>query len=94
MNKIDPEMLNILACPIDKHYPLESYFFTWVAADKVETGILFCSKCGRWYPIGNKVKTIPELYPDSLREREHEIEWFNNWRHLIPEKIKSWWVTE
>ena len=24
-----PWLLNILACPIDKHHPLDSYFFTW-----------------------------------------------------------------
>jgi len=24
-----PWLLNILACPIDKHHPLEAYFFTW-----------------------------------------------------------------
>ena len=24
-----PWLLNILACPIDKHHPLEAYFFNW-----------------------------------------------------------------
>ena len=24
-----PWLLNILACPIDKHHPLEAHFFTW-----------------------------------------------------------------
>lgn len=24
-----PWLLNILACPIDKHHPLEAYFFSW-----------------------------------------------------------------
>ena len=27
--KLKPWLLNILACPIDKHHPLEAYFFKW-----------------------------------------------------------------
>jgi uncharacterized protein YbaR (Trm112 family) len=26
---LKPWLLNILACPIDKHHPLEAYFFSW-----------------------------------------------------------------
>jgi len=85
------ELLDILACPIDKHHPLDAHFFTWVTPAEVESGILFCPACGRWYPIGNKVKTVPELYPDFLRDREQETKWFNEWRHLIPENIKLQW---
>ena len=29
-----PWLLNVLACPIDKHHPLEPYFFTWENEDK------------------------------------------------------------
>ena len=28
-----PWLLNILACPIDKHHPLEAYFFKWETTD-------------------------------------------------------------
>lgn len=32
-----PWLLNILACPIDKHHPLEAYFYSWeTPADELE----------------------------------------------------------
>ena len=29
-----PWLLNVLACPIDKHHPLEAYFFKWETSDE------------------------------------------------------------
>ena len=59
-------MLDILACPIDKHYPLE--LFQIVSEDQiVKEGILFCTKCNRYYPI---IDEIPVMLPDELRERQ------------------------
>jgi uncharacterized protein YbaR (Trm112 family) len=174
-----PWLLNVLACPIDKHHPLEAYFFTWettneeldkinrdagkpervfskqykhlvkqildktisplsmaaiidksdnlitmqilsdvqkfckilgsVELDKkkllkeyrvfldilykysnlfeVEEGLLHCPECGRWYPIGSAVETIPELMPDDLREKERDLNWLKKWKTLVPKKI-------
>ena len=175
-----PWLLNILACPIDKHHPLDVHFFTWENADEeiekinreagrpnkyfkkqyqhlakqiedktvspqslrvivdqtgskeaeelradvlkfmdhlelekyleskellrsfpegvdilyrylnlleVEEGILQCPECGRWYPIGSSVETIPELLPDDLREKENDLEWLKKWENKVPEKI-------
>ena len=31
-----PWLLNILACPIDKHHPLDAYFFTWETQTKMD----------------------------------------------------------
>jgi uncharacterized protein YbaR (Trm112 family) len=177
-----PWLLNILACPIDKHHPLEAYFYRWETTleemDKInrdagepnthfrkqyghlakqiedgtispasireirdetemtpaqellgETrrflnrleyvdtpeaaallrefpegvdvlyrymnlvevaeGLLRCPECGRWYPIGNAVETIPELMPDDLREREKELDWLRKWSEKLPEKVIS-----
>ncbi|MFC1802794.1 Trm112 family protein [Thermoproteota archaeon] len=176
-----PWLLNILACPIDKHHPLEAYFYKWetteteiekinreagkpnkfftkqythlvkqiedgtisfssfksikdetgsahtiqlqIDADKfisklefedkteknllqrypesidvlyrylnlieVEEGLLRCPQCGRWYPIGNSVKTIPELMPDGLRDEEKDLAWLNKWIELVPEAVKT-----
>jgi uncharacterized protein YbaR (Trm112 family) len=172
-----PWLLNILACPIDKHHPLEAYFFSWetseeeikkitteagmpskffeknyshlakqlvdgtisptsirnivdkseseysrrllaIAVDAIlrlenihgkceedllkefpedvdalyrflnlvelDAGLLVCPECGRWYPIGSAVETIPEMLPDDLREKERDLEWLERWRGLVP----------
>jgi uncharacterized protein YbaR (Trm112 family) len=175
-----PWLLNILACPIDKHHPLNAYFFTWetdagtinrlakdvglpvekhengyrqiakqyvdgtispeaikkikdssdsndtptllaVALDvlnrlgglqepseesllqehkrdldalyrfmnlvEVDKGLLVCPECGRWYPIGSAVETIPEMLPDDLREKDRDLKWMERWTTLIPKRI-------
>ena len=177
-----PWLLNVLACPIDKHHPLEAYFYKWETSpeelekinseagkpnqyftkqykhlakqisdgtisppslkaiidqtesgstlelqgdmakfidrlsfeeDKseasllakypegmdvlyrylnlleVEEGLLRCPKCGRWYPIGNSVETIPELMPDDLRDAEKDTEWLRKWIEKIPDSVKN-----
>ncbi len=163
-----PWLLNILACPIDKHHPLEAYFFKWETTEddvkklvaeaghptkeleekylvlkkqlgdgtisppsidavvdktgnentatmleatrkllkektaspydldrlykylnglELSEGLLRCPECGRWYPIGNNVESIPELMPDELREREKELAWLEKWRSLTPASV-------
>ena len=177
-----PWLLNVLACPIDKHHPLEAYFYKWETSEEeldkinreagkqsqyfskqythlakqiadgtispssvkaiedqtgsnhtmelladalkfinrlefeensaeenlldkypegidvlyrylnlieVEEGLLRCPVCGRWYPIGSSVETIPELMPDDLRDKEKDIEWLNKWIDKIPESVKT-----
>jgi uncharacterized protein YbaR (Trm112 family) len=179
---LKPWLLNILACPIDKHHPLESYFYKWETSQEelekinseagkpnqnftkqyrhmakqisdgtisplslkaivdqaesgsalelqcdmlkfidrlsfeedksegsllakypegidvlyrylnlleVEEGLLRCPKCGRWYPIGNSVETIPELMPDDLRDAEKDTEWLRKWIDKIPDSVKN-----
>jgi uncharacterized protein YbaR (Trm112 family) len=168
---LKPWLLNILACPIDKHHPLEVYFFSYEtpvedveklsseagkpskelddeykllkkqlgdgtishasmevitdrsgvkAADQlrlktvgilqkkgdktseeldvlyrfmnlleVREGLLLCSECGRWYPIGSSVETVPELMPDELREREKDVGWLKKWSHVAPDRAKN-----
>lgn len=54
---------------------------------EVEEGLLYCPECGRWYPIGSSVETIPELMPDDLREKDRELEWLEKWRDWLPTKI-------
>lgn len=177
-----PWLLNVLACPIDKHHPLEAYFYTWETTDEeldkinreagipsqyftkqyehlvkqiadgtisvasiraiedhteshhtlelladakkfidrlefeqdksqenllekypegvdvlyrylnlieVEEGLLRCPECGRWYPIGNSVETIPELMPDDLRDEEKDMAWLQKWSEKLPEAVKA-----
>jgi uncharacterized protein YbaR (Trm112 family) len=54
---------------------------------EVKEGLLYCKKCGRWYPIGNAVETIPELMPDNLRNEDKERSWLNKWRNKVPREI-------
>ena len=83
-------MLDILACPIDKHYPLELFELDarlegGTANDTViGDGILFCDKCSRFYPI---VDEIPVMLPDELREMQSEIEFLQKWKNKLPDKV-------
>ena len=82
-------MLDILACPIDKYYPLELIEID-TAEDKIinenviKEGILFCSQCSRFYPI---IEEIPVMLPDELRDKEKDIEFLKKWQEKIPSKI-------
>jgi uncharacterized protein YbaR (Trm112 family) len=54
---------------------------------EVDAGLLVCSKCGRWYPVGSSVETIPELLPDDLRDKERDVAWLERWKELIPPPV-------
>jgi len=80
MNKT---MMGILACPIDKNFPLE--LFEIKEKDSiVSEGALFCSKCSRFYPI---IEEIPIMLPDELRDKKQELEFLKNNKKNLPEKI-------
>ncbi|MHA1804843.1 MAG: Trm112 family protein [Promethearchaeota archaeon] len=51
---------------------------------EIETGILFCEKCKRWYPI---VETIPQMLPDQYREKNKDLEFLKNHRHFLLDKF-------
>ena len=80
MNK---SMMNILACPIDKTYPLELHAVK-EKEEVVSEGILYCSKCSRFFPI---IEEIPIMLPDELRDKKMEIEFLKNNEQKLPEKI-------
>ncbi|MEM1990316.1 MAG: Trm112 family protein [Candidatus Bathyarchaeia archaeon] len=75
-------LMDILACPIDKHHPLELYAFE--EREEIIEGIIICPKCLRWYPIRDE---IPEMLPDELRNKKDEVSFLKKWREKIPEKI-------
>jgi uncharacterized protein len=104
-------LLEILACPIDKHSPLELieinvYLTNELSSDKrsdnrktlgeltyndttydnviVKEGVLFCSRCSRFFPI---IDEIPIMLPDELREREKDMRFLREWETKIPSKI-------
>ena len=80
MNKT---MMDILACPMDKHYPLELFDIN-KKGNIIYEGALFCTKCSRFYPI---IEEIPIMLPDELRNKKQEIEFLKNYKDKLPEKI-------
>jgi len=80
MNK---SMLDILACPIDKHFPLEIYESN-SKQELIIEGALYCSDCTRFCPI---IEEIPILLPDELRDKNQELKFLKNNQEKLPEKI-------
>ncbi|MBI2184648.1 MAG: Trm112 family protein [Thaumarchaeota archaeon] len=77
------KLLEILACPIDKHYPLSLHEIE-VKDDIISEGVLTCTKCGRFYPI---VEEIPIMLPDELRNQEEDLSFLRKWQHKLPREI-------
>lgn len=91
------QLLDILACPIDKFYPLELFELNSrkISRDDsdeqqgesvIEEGILYCCQCARFYPI---IDEIPIMLPDDLRDRESDLKFLQKWRDRIPNKVIS-----
>ena len=77
------KMMEILVCPIDKHYPLE-IFESNSKENIVIEGALYCSECSRFYPI---LDEIPILLPDELRDKKQDMDFLKNNVKKLPEKI-------
>ncbi len=75
------KLMEILACPIDKHHPLELLVFE--EKEEVVEGLIVCPKCSRWYPIRDE---IPEMLPDELRKEKEDLPFLKKWREKVPEK--------
>lgn len=75
-------LMEILACPIDKHHPLELYVFE--EREEIVEGIIVCPKCNRFFPIKDE---IPEMLPDELRNAEEDLRFLKKWEKNAPEKI-------
>ena len=104
-------LLEILACPIDKHTPIELFEINVRSTNKssidkqdengitqdertynhtsyenviIKDGVLFCSRCSRFFPI---IDEIPIMLPDELREREKDLQFLLEWETKLPSKI-------
>ncbi len=55
--------------------------------EEIVEGILYCSKCKRFYPI---VEEIPIILPDELRDKEKDLTLLKKWNKAIPEKITKY----
>jgi uncharacterized protein YbaR (Trm112 family) len=80
---LNRRLLDLLACPIDKYYPLELYELN-TNKEVIVDGVLVCTKCGRYYPI---IDEIPVMLPDDLRQKDEDIAFLSKWSHQLPEKI-------
>ena len=77
------KLMEILACPIDKHHPLELLEF--VAKENIVVeGVILCSDCGRYYPI---VDEIPVMLPDNLRSKKEDLDFLEKWKERLPERV-------
>ena len=83
LSGVQRKLLDILACPIDKHYPLELLEFN-VNGEVIVDGVLLCSECGRYYPI---VEEIPVMLPDNLRNKRDDLAFLGKWGSRLPEKV-------
>jgi len=50
----------------------------------IKTGVLYCEKCRRWYPIRDG---LLYLLKDNKRRENIEKEFLRKWRDKLPEKI-------
>ena len=82
MNK---SMIDILACPIDKNYPLELFEVNY-KDNIISEGVLFCPECERFFPI---IEEIPIMLPDELRDKKQEIKFLKIHKNKLPGKIFS-----
>jgi len=76
-------LLDILACPVDKRYPLQLFEFE-LRGDIIVSGALACEECGRYYPI---VEEIPIMLPDNLRNKKDDLAFLEKWKDKLPENI-------
>ncbi len=72
-------LLDILACPICKSYPLELYVFE--EKEEINEGLMVCNKCDRWYPI---IDEIPHMLPDELRDGKDDLPFMKKWKEKFP----------
>jgi uncharacterized protein len=77
------KLLDILACPIDKRYPLTLLEFSSKEPDVIVDGALMCEACGRFYPI---IDEIPVMLPDDLRSKKEDLEFLTKWKDRLPKE--------
>ncbi|MFW9784022.1 MAG: Trm112 family protein [Candidatus Heimdallarchaeota archaeon] len=51
---------------------------------EINSGLLLCPKCKRWYPI---IDTIPQMLPDEFRNRTKELEFLKTNKNLLNDEF-------
>ncbi|OYT57533.1 MAG: hypothetical protein B6U76_00760 [Desulfurococcales archaeon ex4484_217_2] len=52
---------------------------------EVETAVLYCDNCMRWYPV---IDGFPRMLPDNYRDKRRELGFLQKYADKIPDKIK------
>ena len=61
------------------------FYLNWFfERTEIDEGLMFCSKCNRWYPI---IETIPRMLPDDLRKKREDLIFLNKVKDDIPDDI-------
>ncbi|MEM2739657.1 MAG: Trm112 family protein [Candidatus Bathyarchaeia archaeon] len=76
-------LMEYLACPIDKHHPLDLIIFE-EDGEEITEAMIICWKCKRYYPVKDG---IPEMLPDQLRDRKEDTAFLEKWKDKIPREI-------
>ena len=63
--------------------PLVEYFHGL----EISVGALRCEKCKRFYPVGSRIESIPELLPDSGRDQKADLAFLRKHRKVLPDVI-------
>ncbi|MHA2428717.1 MAG: Trm112 family protein [Candidatus Hermodarchaeia archaeon] len=63
--------------------PLVEYFHGL----EIIVGALRCEKCERFYPVGSRIASIPELLPDSGRDPKADVAFLRKHRKVLPDVI-------
>lgn len=75
---------NIIVEKIEEIFP-ELYFLNKIKIEiEIDSGILLCEKCHRWFPI---IQTIPQMLPDEYRDADKELEFLKNNKNLLDENF-------
>ena len=77
------KLLDILACPMCKHHPLELIEIK-SKNDEIQEGAIYCTSCERYFLI---FVVFGVLVPDELRDKKQENEFLKRNKEALPEKI-------
>ena len=63
----------------------ELYFVNKIKIEtEIESGLLFCEKCNRWFPI---IETIPQMLPDEYRDEEKDTQFLKTNKNLLDDEF-------
>jgi len=63
----------------------ELYFINKIKIEtEIDSGILLCEKCHRWFPI---IDTIPQMLPDEYRDEKKDVEFLQTNKNLLDQEF-------